>query len=464
MCPTLRALRRLLSAAPNRPNSQTCQARPCHPPPALTHPHPAGGCLEHRRRTGPIQSPKIPKMRCSIIHCPCRISSRSAWKLVWVSSLLFSPAWGADDIPHSEQQSVEGLQFRVEPTAVKLTWPSDPRESFAVLWRSNATAETPWVVLEHRLCASTTNQTTFCDARAQSRPAATLTNTPLADFYRVLAIPDFWFDMNGVTLQGGPPDGGEDFLPIYHGTRETGLFKPIIEFGVQDQAQPGQYGYEDIQWVNFGTLKRPRWAYAAGFWFSHDWFANGEHVLQLRSTFAMNLLVEGGQCFSFTNAPVRVRVSNPISFVGFQSLIQGDKTTFVAQSAEPQVNWRITVRDCKGKLLASKAGRTLTGNISWTWDLRDREGNLHDSLETEPYFMPTLTTWPLEDQVKGSQRLLEVRTASQRRNWWCQRLGCGFKRKRPTPEEHQERENSENPLQSQLQPRPWNSAIGSNTY
>ncbi len=34
--------------------------------------------------------------------------------------------------------------------------------------------------------------------------------------------------MNGVLLSGGPKNPGEDFIPIYYGAKETGIFKPQV--------------------------------------------------------------------------------------------------------------------------------------------------------------------------------------------------------------------------------------------
>jgi hypothetical protein len=188
-----------------------------------------------------------------------------------------------------ELGSADGLLIRTESTNVVLTWPSDPRESFVVLWRSNANWQTPWTALTNQLHASSkTNQTAFYDREFLDRVPTVVTNTSFTDFYRVFVISDFWFDLEGVTLSGGPKNPGEDFLPFYRGSKETDVFKPQVSllvdgknenFGEEDVQRVNFSTEEDIQRVNFSTATKPRWGYADGFWFRHDVIPNGEHTL-----------------------------------------------------------------------------------------------------------------------------------------------------------------------------------------
>ena len=104
-------------------------------------------------------------------------------------------------------------------------------------------------------------------------------SSSLTNFYRVFVVPNFWFDLNGVLLSGGPKSPGEDFIPIYYGTTETGIFRPQVQLVVDGESDAGYSGDDDIELVNFGTPDKPRWLYATGFWFSHDRFNNGAHTL-----------------------------------------------------------------------------------------------------------------------------------------------------------------------------------------
>jgi hypothetical protein len=334
-----------------------------------------------------------------------------------------------------------------------LTWPSDPRESFAVLWRSNTHWQTPWTILTNQLPAShSAPQTTFRDLGAFRRLATTSTNLP--DYYRVFVIPDFWFDMSGIQLDGGPEHCGEDFLPLYSGTKDTwGLFRPEIALLVDGGGFSTQ---EAIERINFGTLEKPRWAYSRGLWFPHEALSNGWHTLQLSARLSLNNSVgDWSWEITMTNKPVRVCISNEVSFVGFPETIQGN-LNIAALSANPRVGWRIDVCDSRGGLLISRMGQTTNGDIRWTWDLRDTKGQLHDSLEKDPYLVPRITTWPLDEERKGGHRQAQRPPKRPRDNWWDQRLGRKFVRKRPTPEDvrRQILDTSDNPLEKQVPPRP----------
>ncbi len=52
---------------------------------------------------------------------------------VFVISIVASTTTCASQI--AEPQSIQGLQFQKEGNEVVLSWPSDPRETFAGLWR-----------------------------------------------------------------------------------------------------------------------------------------------------------------------------------------------------------------------------------------------------------------------------------------------------------------------------------------
>lgn len=124
-----------------------------------------------------------------------------------------------------------------------------------------------------------------------------------------------------------------------------------------------------------------------------------------------------------------------------------------AKSTEPRVNWRIEIRDHKGNLLTSKTGRTTNGEIAWTWDLLDQHGKPHDSPEDDPFFQPSITTWPLEETAKEGQLLTPVPAERDSRSWWVRRLGSQFVRNRPTAAEHR-KFLAANPLMDQVPPRP----------
>ncbi len=64
---------------------------------------------------------------------------------------------------------------------------------------------------------------------------------------------------------------------------------------------------------------------------------------------------------------------------------------------------------------------------------------------------------PIDERIKGSQRLLEIRKGGA--SWFIQRLGRGFVRDAPTPDEVTQkllRSAEPNPLENKLCPRPLN--------
>ncbi len=369
----------------------------------------------------------------------------------WLVLLVVALTARASDIV--EPASVEGLSVWAVSRDVLLSWPSDPRESFVVLWRSNATYETPWIALTNQLpAASKTNWTTYCDFGAPARAPSMSTNPALADFYKVVVVPDFWFDMEGVILSGGPKDSGEDFLPLYNGTKETwDLFKPRITLLVDGEqwSSARQFGEErGIERVNYGAPGKPQWTYSRGIWFGHNTLPNGWHTLQLTSLLTLNNSVgERTWYVKFANKPVRVRTTNDITYVGFQALILSSNYTYVAQSVQPRVSWRYEIRDYKGQFLASGAGQTTNGEIRWTWDLRDTHGTVHDRSEIDPHpLVWTLTTEPLDKEANAGREASEIGQGPAELSWWDRRLGKDFLRSRPDPDE------------DQVLPRPWNAA------
>ncbi|MGH7953892.1 MAG: hypothetical protein ACREFE_18495, partial [Limisphaerales bacterium] len=321
-----------------------------------------------------------------------------------------------------ERANVGGLQLHAQSTNVLLAWPSDPHEGFVVLWRSNATFQTPWVVLTNQLSASSaTNKTSFCDIGALSRSPAMAMNTNLDGFYRVFVIPDFWFNMKGVTLSGGLKNPGEDFLPFYFGDTKTDFSRPWVELfvdGKDSDTGEGETGWTDIERINFGTSKNPYWVYMTGLWFQHDTLTNGIHTLQLRSRLDLNNFIGNwSQSLMVSNKPVEVRTTSSVTFVGQNNFIGKTNALFVAQSAEKSVNWRIKIYSATGQFLAQKIGRTTNGNIQWNWNLRDQFGHLHNNPEADATFYPTITVWPINERKNENNGFPGNGT------WWNQRLG-----------------------------------------
>jgi nitrogen fixation protein len=235
-------------------------------------------------------------------------------RLFYGSGVLFL-GWGAvatDGIYDSGivgTAGVIGLRAEAVSTNIILTWPSDPQESFVVLWRSNADYQVPCVVLTNQLrAASTGNETVFIDVGGLTRLQEGMARTNLTRLYVVYVIPDFWFDMQGVTLCGGPEIPSEDFLPFYYDT--GGMSFPQQNVSLIVDGKDSNWGPIHVERVNFGTVQEPRWIYTWGFWFRIDFLTNGAHTLQLRSMISLNnTLGPWTQDIFLTNQPVLVWIS-----------------------------------------------------------------------------------------------------------------------------------------------------------
>jgi hypothetical protein len=208
---------------------------------------------------------------------------------------FLNPAASASGIIFPD--SIEGLQVRANTNATILSWPSDPRETFVVLWHPNLNHATAWIVLTNQLrAAKGTNFTAFTDALTTDRIQKMSGNIPASSLYRVLVIPDFWFESSTETMAGGPKNPDEDFIPFYYGTTNSDIFQPQIEMFVDGQDDPEDSGDKTVQLINFGSLEHPKWCSSSGFWLNHSALSNGLHKIQLRTTLTLNNLVgDNGQ-------------------------------------------------------------------------------------------------------------------------------------------------------------------------
>lgn len=221
---------------------------------------------------------------------------------------LCSRVIATDDSGIIDTPSVNGLRTEIESTNIALTWPSDARESFVVLWRSNANYQTQWITLTNQLHAAPIgHETVFTDVGGLKRFHGNLAKTNLVGLYAVYVIPDFWFNMQGVTLCGGPEIPSEDFLPFYYDT--GGTSSPQQNVGLMVDGQEAGWGPIHVERVNFGTAQNSRWIYVWGFWFRIDLLPDGEHTLQLRSMLPLNnSLGSWTQDIFLTNELVRVKI------------------------------------------------------------------------------------------------------------------------------------------------------------
>lgn len=220
-----------------------------------------------------------------------------------VSGLFLDQRVTADDSGIIDTPSVAALSAKIESTNIVLTWPSDARESFVVLWRSNANYQSPWIVLTNQFRVAANNkETRFIDFGGWKR-LQMQTETNLLKFYAVYVIPDFWFNLQGVTISGE-----SNFLPFYCGIQGPGFPEPDV--GLVVDGEEAGWGPILIKQANFGDTKNPRWVFVRGLSFRNDLVPDGKHTLQLRSQLALNNFVgQWTQDIFLSNSPIEVTIS-----------------------------------------------------------------------------------------------------------------------------------------------------------
>ena len=124
-----------------------------------------------------------------------------------------------------------------------------------------------------------------------------------------------------------------------------------------------------------------------------DRIPNGTHQIQLVSTLHLNDEVDDEAIFLvLSNRAQSITVDNQITFTNWDDTIWNNTNyTFRAQSKNPDTDWWIDIFDAWGNWVNGAAGHTTNGQIEWTWDLTDYDGNLRDSLENDPFFDPWIT-------------------------------------------------------------------------
>ena len=210
---------------------------------------------------------------------------------------------------------------------------------------------------------------------------------PTTGFYRVFLKPDFWYDYTAYTFTEGT-----EFMPIYLGVDDRTIAN--VKLLVDGESYP--FSEYDLQSWDFGTPGNPDVRPTWGIWFHSDRLTNGIHTLQLVTTLQLSdQLDEHTPYITLTNPPFSTTINNPIIFKSWKNLMVGTNHTFNAKTTIYPANWEIDVWDSDGYWVTSATGTTTDGNISWTWDFYDDDGNLRDNVESDPYFDPWITVTSL---------------------------------------------------------------------
>lgn len=192
---------------------------------------------------------------------------------------------------------------------------------------------------------------------------------PDMGFFRVWHIPDWDLNITNYVYEG-PTFLSVDFKDYLDRVRKVevlldGVASPYAEFT----------SYEDGGVTNWGV----------GIYF--DRLSNGTHQIQLVTTLGLNELTgDRTILLAISNLTRSISVSNIVMFPDWNEFIQGDTYTFKAQTADSNVNWWVDVYDQWGNYVNTGSGQTSGGDISWTWDLNDWQGNNRDDFDADPFF------------------------------------------------------------------------------
>ena len=208
------------------------------------------------------------------------------------------------------------------------------------------------------------------DAGAGDPPA------PQTGFYRVFHIPNFLANFSGYTFNG------PTFIPVDYASPDAPV-DYVDNTTVLINGQPTDYAVF-IPYVINGVTN-----WGMGVYF--DRFPNGTNTIQLLTTVReSDTLNDQTPYMVFSNAPAAINIGNSITFTNWATLILSNTYTFQAQSSVPNVNWEIDIYDVNNNFVNYQTGYSADGNISWTWNLQDYNGNSRID-DSDPFFFPYIT-------------------------------------------------------------------------
>ena len=219
-------------------------------------------------------------------------------------------------------------------------------------------------------------------------------NCPDMGFFRVWYIPDWGFNVTNFTYSG------PTLFPVnFKDYRDNVDNVEVLINGV-----PSPYT-EFTSYVSGGLTN-----WGVGIYF--DRLTNGTYQIQLRTTLGLNEEVgDNAVSLVLSNLTRSIVVFNQVTFPDWNDFMQGDTYTFNAQTANPDTDWSIDIFDAFGNYVNTGSGHTTNGQVSYTWDLNDWQGNNRDDFDSDPYFQSEITfasfgngptiTKPTPTPVKG---------------------------------------------------------------
>jgi hypothetical protein len=119
---------------------------------------------------------------------------------------------------------------------------------------------------------------------------------------------------------------------------------------------------------------------------------SGTYQIQLISTLRLgDDIGEATTYMTLSNSPATILVDNQVTFTNWDDLIWNTNYTFNSQTKTLNTDWYIDIWDAWGDYVNGGSGHTSNGQIAWTWDLTDLNGNPRDSLDSDPWFDTEIT-------------------------------------------------------------------------
>jgi len=210
---------------------------------------------------------------------------------------------------------------------------------------------------------------------------------PTTGFFEVFHIPNWLADFSGYTFDG------PTFIPVDYAAPDAST-NYVESSTVLINGQPT----DDSVFMSYNIGGATYWG--MGIYF--DLLPNGTNTIQLLTTVRQSdTLNDQTPYMVFSNAPAAITIGNLITFTNWADLILSNTYTFQAQSSVPNVNWEIDIYDVNGDFVNYQTGYSGDGNIAWTWNLTDYNGNSRSD-DSDPFFYPYITITEGSEDSKQS--------------------------------------------------------------
>jgi hypothetical protein len=199
---------------------------------------------------------------------------------------------------------------------------------------------------------------------------------PTTGFFRVFHIPNFLINFTNYTF------GGLWFIPIDYAAPDADVGY-VEDTTVLIGGQPT----DEAQFMSYPINGVTYWGVGINF----ARFPNGTNTIQLVTTVRQSDQFSDQTPFMvFSNTPAAINIQNLISYTNWSDLIINGSYTFNLQCV-PNVDWQIDIIDWNNQWVNGATGHSSDGNISWTWNLVDWQGNARGNFDSDPAFFPYIT-------------------------------------------------------------------------